>query len=268
MISTDTPLTLSVPAETPRSAAPAPIDLATVGLRKAFGGVSLLKEVTLDLKRGESVALVGANGSGKSTLLRCCLGLLPPDAGSVSVLGENLFALRRRALRRTRGQVGVIWQRHNLVPRLTALSNVLHGAQCRSTDPRLWYSALAPAVMQQHALACLETVGIAHLAQRRADHLSGGESQRVAIARSLMQRPRLVLADEPAASLDPRSGEEVMDLLVSQLQERGISLLFISHDLDHALAYADRILGLDDGRIVFDVAAASVTKADLRGLYG
>src|SRR5699024_2717741 len=178
--------------------------------------------VDLRLMAGERVALIGANGSGKSTLLRCCLRLAMPTAGKVWLFGTDLTGCRPAALRRLRAHTGFVFQRHNLVPRLSVLSNVMHGARMRVRGPAVWLHGLAPASLRDEALACLERVGLATLAARRADRLSGGESQRVAIARALMQRPRLVFADEPVASLDPTAGTAVMDLFNGLMSDHGV----------------------------------------------
>jgi phosphonate transport system ATP-binding protein len=250
----------------PQAAADA-VQLDVEGLEKAFHGVAVLKGIGFTVRHGEVVALVGANGSGKSTLLRCCVGLLRPDAGAVRLLGERVAEVRGRRLRRLRGRTAVIWQRHNLVPRLSVLSNVIHGAQSTSDSPLLWFRATAAAEVRANALAALAAVGLAHLADRRSDQISGGESQRVAVARALMQRPRLVFADEPAASLDPKVGEEVMTLLAEELRRRGMTLIFISHNLHDALRFSHRVLGLRRGRIELDALSASLKPSDLRGFY-
>ena len=244
-------------------------DLVVEGLCKAFEpGRPVLDGIGFALARGEAVALIGANGTGKSTLLRCCLRLVEPDAGTVRLFDRDLSRLGRRALRRVRRDVGFVFQRHNLVPRLSALSNVVHGALGRVGGPRAWSQALAPKALRAEALDCLDRVGLADLALRRADRLSGGQSQRVAIARALMQRPRLVLADEPVASLDPRAGEEVMELFAGLLRREGLTLLFTAHNLDHALRYGDRVIGLHGGGLALDAPSESLAAADLRGLYG
>jgi len=243
------------------------LDLEVSDLHKRFGATPVLAGVDLAIRHGERVALVGANGSGKSTLLRLALGLIAADRGSVRLLGEAVRELRGRRLRRLRGRVGVIWQRHNLVPRACVLSNVLHGAQAHSSSPLLWWRAIAPVEARREALLALETVGVAHLRDRRADHLSGGESQRVAIARALMQRPRLVFADEPVASLDPKVGEQVMRLLAGILRDRGMTLVFISHSIHDALTYAERVVGLRGGRVALDAPSHTLAPADLRSFY-
>jgi phosphonate transport system ATP-binding protein len=244
--------------------------LAVRGLVKTFrnGTVRVLDGVSLSVVHGERVALVGANGSGKSTLLRCALRLLEADAGTVAIDGRDLSALRGRELRAARRGVGFVFQKHNLVPRLSVLTNVLHGALARGLSFRAWRQSFAPAPERALALECLSQVGLSHLAARRAGELSGGQSQRVAVARALMQQPTMILADEPVASLDPVAGDEVMELFARLCREQGITLVFVSHHLDHALRYAERLVALRAGRIERDVATSSTSADELRGLYG
>jgi phosphonate transport system ATP-binding protein len=191
---------------------PGPV-LTVTGLVKSFDGPPILNGVAFALAPGQSTALIGANGSGKSTLLKCLIRLIEPTEGRIEMLGRDVRALGPRDLRSFRAQVGIVWQRHNLVPRLCALSNVVHGVQARLSGPQVWFQALAPAEVRAEAMACLDRVGLADRALTRVDSLSGGQQQRVAIARMLMQRPAFILADEPDASLDPQTGEEVMALL-------------------------------------------------------
>lgn len=237
------------------------------GLVKSFSGRSVLNGMSFAVNRGEAVALIGANGSGKSTLLRCLILLHRPDSGSIRVEGQEITALGLSDLRRFRSGVGVVWQKHFLVPRLSALTNVIHGVQSRMSGPRTWYQSLAPAEVREEAMHCLSRVGLADRAEQRVSSLSGGQSQRVAIARMLMQRPRLVLADEPDASLDPQSGEDVMRLLSDLARQDGLTLVVVSHRLEHALSFSDRIIGLADGRIAFDTPAAKADAARLRGFF-
>ena len=247
---------------------PAPIDLEAAGLSKTYElGRPVLDGIDLMVKRGDALALLGANGCGKSTLLRCCLRLVEPTRGRVRLLGQDVTGLRHGALRRVRAQVGFIFQRHNLVPRLSALTNVVHGAQARHAGPRTWLQGLAPRSVREEAMHCLERVGLADIAHRRADHLSGGQSQRVAIARALMQRPRFVIADEPVASLDPKAGEEVMRLFAGLMRDDGLTVMFTSHNMQHALAYADRVVGLKAGRVALDGPAAAHSPATLAALF-
>jgi phosphonate transport system ATP-binding protein len=243
-------------------------DLVVRGLRKSFDKTpDVLRGVNFSVPAGQAVALIGANGAGKSTLLRCCLRLIEPDAGEVTLLGRDMRALKAGELRDLRGQIGFVFQKHNLVPRLSALSNVLHGALPRARLARSWFQTFAPRDLREEAVDCLDRVGLAHVAPRRADKLSGGQSQRVAIARALMQRPRLMVADEPVASLDPSAGEEVMRLFVDLTRREGLTLLFTSHDLSHAISCADRVIALKQGGIVLDAPSADLDIATLRALY-
>lgn len=241
--------------------------LVVSGLSKAFSGREVLSGLDFSLAPGQATALIGANGSGKSTLLRCLVRLIEPSGGTIRMLGRDVRGLAPRALRQFRAEVGIVWQRHNLVPRLSALSNVIHGVQARMSGPRVWTQALAPASVRAEAMACLDRVGLADRARVRVDSLSGGQQQRVAIARMLMQRPAFILADEPDASLDPQTGEEVMALLLALVREEGLSLLVISHRLEHTLRYSDRILGLAQGRIALDLETAKADAAGLRHFF-
>jgi phosphonate transport system ATP-binding protein len=241
--------------------------LAVSGLTKSFSGQAILRGVDFALAPGQSTALIGANGSGKSTLLRCLVRLVEPTSGQVRMLGQEVDKLSPGALRRFRARVGIVWQRHNLVPRLSILSNVVHGVQARKAGPRTWTQFLAPATVRAEAMTCLARVGLAERALARVDSLSGGQQQRVAIARMLMQRPEFILADEPDASLDPQTGQEVMELLLNLVRQDGLSLLVISHRLEHTLAYSDRILGLAQGRIALDRQTPGTDAALLRRFF-
>jgi phosphonate transport system ATP-binding protein len=241
--------------------------VAVSGLVKAFDNRRILDGLDFALAPGRSAALIGANGSGKSTLLKCLIRLIEPSEGRIEMLGRDVRALAPRELRAFRAQVGIVWQRHNLVPRLSALSNVVHGVQSRLSGPRAWFQSFAPSEVRAEAMANLDRVGLADRAAARVDSLSGGQQQRVAIARMLMQRPALILADEPDASLDPQTGEEVMALLLGLVREKGLSLLMISHRLEHTLQFSDRILGLAQGRIALDLPTAQADAAGLRRFF-
>jgi phosphonate transport system ATP-binding protein len=243
-------------------------DLEVAGLCKSFDGKRpILNNVSLQVPQGQSLALVGANGAGKSTLLRCCLRLIEPDGGTIKLLGRDVRNLRRRALRQLRAEIGFVFQRHNLVAQLSVLSNVLHGAQARHSGPQVWYQPLAPRRLREEAMHCLELVGLADFAAQRADRLSGGQSQRVAIASTLMQRPKLMLADEPVASLDPHAGEEVMELFADLIRRQRLTLVFTSHHIDHALRFGDRVVALRQGSIALDATAGVLDAATLRQIY-
>lgn len=237
-------------------------------LVKTFANTRVLDGVDLTIPTGLAVALIGANGTGKSTLLRCLVRLAEPNSGRIWMLGQEVTALQGAALSALRSSVGVVFQRHNLVPRLSALSNVIHGVQARERGVRTWSQLFARAAVRDEAIACLDAVGLADKARQRADSLSGGQSQRVAIARLLMQRPRLVLADEPDASLDPQSGDEVMGLLYRLSKDNGLPLVVISHRIEHTIRYSDRIVGLAAGRIALDLPSKQAEPAQLRSFFG
>ncbi|WP_439497443.1 phosphonate ABC transporter ATP-binding protein [Bosea sp. (in: a-proteobacteria)] len=252
----------------PAGAGPTQAPVIAIGtLRKSFGKRAVIQGLDLSVPAGESLALIGANGTGKSTLLRMIVRLAEADAGTISVLGETVGGLRGASLKRFRSRVGVVFQKHNLVARMSALSNVVHGVQSRRSGPRTWAQALAPKAVRDEAMACLDAVGLADKAMQRADSLSGGQSQRVAIARMLMQRPELVLADEPDASLDPRAGREVMELLFRLTRDKGLTLVFVSHHMAHALRFSDRIVGLGQGGVALDRRALHCSEPELAAFF-
>jgi len=243
-----------------------PVDIEASGLTKRFGRTPVFSGVGFRLARGEAVALVGANGTGKSTLLRCLMGLIPATEGRVRLLGKDTNT-GTRTLRHLRAQVGLVSQKHNLVPRLAVLSNVVHGLLGQHPGLRHWSHTFAPRPSREAAMNALERVGLADFALRRADRLSGGQTQRVAIARAIVGSPKILFADEPCASLDPSAGEDVMELFFRLARDQAVTVVFISHNIDHALRYGDRVIGLADGQLKLDASAASLNAADLRGLY-
>lgn len=230
-------------------------------------GFEAVRGVSLQVAEGEMLAVTGPNGSGKSTLMRSIVGLSPITTGAVTLFGKPLSLKSRQAARSSLSQIGFIFQYHNLVTRLGVLSNVLHGAQSRARGPRVWFQGLARQSDREEALRCLELVGLANQAAKRADELSGGQAQRVAIARALMQRPKILIADEPAASLDPKAGEEVMQLFRDLCKNEGLTVLFSSHDLEHTMKYADRIVGLRAGKMELDSRPEEVTLDSMRQFY-
>lgn len=243
--------------------------LKVKSLRKRFDkkDKEILKGISFQISEGESVALIGSNGSGKSTLLRSCMRLIKPDEGTIELLGEDITHTRGKQLRKKRSEVGFVFQYHNLIPRLSVLTNVVHGALYRLGAPRGWSQILAPMEVREDAMKCLELVGLAQLANKRADALSGGQMQRVAIARALMQRPKLIFADEPVASLDPVAAMEVMDLFSNLMKHEGISLLFTSHSLEQAIKYSDRILGLKAGELTLKKRSSETEIQQLKSIY-
>jgi phosphonate transport system ATP-binding protein len=207
-------------------------------------GKQVFQNISFEIPAGQRVALIGSNGTGKSTLLRSALKLIPAVSEKTILLDRDITKLKGSKLQRMRSKVGFVFQQHNLVPRLSVLSNVVHGALAHEANPRYWFQGFAPSQIREKALLHLEQVGLGDLAGRRASDLSGGQSQRVAIARALMQDPLLMVADEPVASLDPKAGEEVMELFSNLCINKGISFIFVSHNLEHAINYSDRIIGL------------------------
>ena len=249
------------------SSAPGDTVVALEGITKHFGSTVALDDASLTVARGEVVVLLGLSGSGKSTLLRHVDGLERPTSGTVRVLGREVTRLTGRALRELRSEVGFIFQQFELVPSLTVLENVLTGSLAAVRGPRLglWSYGRAAKV---EALARLERVGLLDRAYQRADTLSGGQQQRVAIARALMQRPQVLLADEPVASLDPESSDQVMALIREIAADEGLTVICSLHQVDLALSWADRIVGLRHGQIVLDTATEGLSKAQVMEIYG
>ncbi|GAA4204148.1 phosphonate ABC transporter ATP-binding protein [Streptosporangium oxazolinicum] len=244
-----------------------PADVIAVrGLTRRFGDLVAVDDVSLSVAPGEFVVLLGLSGSGKSTLLRCLNGLHPVSAGEVEVLGTRVHAAPEAELRRLRTQVGFVFQAFNLVGRLSCVENVLTGALGRLRLPRYGVRSYGQN-LRREALACLDRVGLADRAFQRAGTLSGGQQQRVAIARTLMQRPRVLLADEPVASLDPENAGSVMDLLVRVCAEEGLTVVCTLHQVDLALGWAHRLVGLNQGRKVLDRPAAGMDRADVMDVY-
>lgn len=237
------------------------------GVTKRFDRTVALQRVDLDIRRGEIVVLLGLSGSGKSTLLRHLDGLERPTAGSVSVLGDEVPALGQRALRRLRARVGFVFQQFELVPSLTVLENVLTGSLAGVRGPRLGILGYGR-TLKLKALGHLDRVGLLERAYQRADTLSGGQQQRVAIARALMQDPEILLADEPVASLDPESSEQVMALIREIAIDRGLTVVCSLHQVDLALSWGDRIVGLRHGEVVLDTTTDGLSKTEVMEIYG
>jgi len=262
-------LALAYPLPAPAPAPEQGIEIAVRELEVSYRRRgTVFSQVSFEIRRGDRVSLVGSNGAGKSTLLKALLGFVAPSAGSINVLGQQLSVSDTRALRELRASIGFVAQKHNLVPRLSVLSNVVHGTLGGRPGPFRWFHGIAPDEVRRRALAALDRVGLAHLALQRADSLSGGQSQRVAIARALVSEPRLILADEPVASLDPAAGEDVMQVFEEVVRAEGATLIFTTHSLDHATRYADRVLGLCHGTLRIDSASHALAAGEIRALYG
>ncbi len=229
------------------------------------GGVEALKPASLSIGEGEFVVLLGPSGAGKSTLLRAINGLVTATEGRIVVDGIGEVA-DAKTLREHRRKSAMVFQQHQLIGRLSALQNTLTG---RLSYHSAWRTMLPlPRAEKEHALACLERVGLLDMALRRADQLSGGQQQRVGIARALAQDPTLMLADEPVASLDPETSRRVLGLLHRICRADGIAVIVSLHQVELAREFADRVIGISAGRVVFDGAGEALDETVLRQIYG
>ena len=229
-------------------------------------GTQALKSINMSAQAGEIVAIIGRSGAGKSTLLRCINGLQAITAGKIVLDGDEITVAREAELGKIRRKIGFIWQEYNLVERLPAITNVLTG---RLGYNPAWQSAFGffDSAQREIALHNLERVNLLHRAYHRADRLSGGEKQRVAIARAMSQQPTIVLADEPVASLDPELAEQVMSVLARVAREDGVLTLINIHHVDLAKRFADRLVGVVQGEVVFDGPPATLDEYALNQIY-
>lgn len=226
-----------------------------------------LSDVNFSVKEGEFVSIIGPSGAGKSTLLRCINRMIDASSGDIIFDGDNVCTLGKKNLKTLRTKIGMIFQHYNLVKRLSAMENVLHG--------RLGYKSTFAGVLgiynqdeKEKALSLLEGLGLGEQIYKRADQLSGGQKQRVGIARALIQEPKMLLCDEPIASLDPNSSKVIMDHLRNITTSYGITCLVNLHQVDAALKYSDRIIGVNHGRVVFDGAPEDITDEIIHSIYG
>ena len=229
-------------------------------------GKQALAGVDLEVTAGELLIVLGGNGCGKTTLLRCVTRALQPTEGEVWLNGREISRFAGEKLRRARLDIAMVWQHASLVRRRSVLANVALGALGRH---QTWWTAFGGLPPDEVDLAqlYLHQVGLPHLAQQRAGTLSGGQAQRVAIARALAQRPLVMLADEPVASLDPEAAQEIMRLLRKLAHDEGYAVLCVLHQVDLAFDYADRVVGMRDGRIAFDRRRADVSHEQVQRLY-
>jgi len=235
---------------------------------KRYGrGETALRGVDLTVPQGQVIALIGPSGAGKSTLIRCINRLVEPTSGSVTLAGRELTTLNGRALRRARRDIGMIFQEYALVDRLTVMENVLSGRLGYVGFWRSWFRRF-PQETVDRAFELLERVGILDQLDKRADQLSGGQRQRVGIARALLQSPKLLLVDEPTASLDPKTSRQVMRLLMELATEHELTVVVNIHDVALAQLFVPRIVGLRAGEIVFDGSPTDLTDARLTDIYG
>ncbi len=237
--------------------------LSVEGMTKSFNGRRAIEDVSFAVGEHEFVAVLGQSGAGKTTLFRCVAGLLAPDQGIARIGGDRITSLRARDRRR----LAVVFQQFNLVSRLSAFENVLAGRLGHVPAWRGWLRSFARAD-RLLALECLDRVGLLAHAAQRADRLSGGQQQRVAIARALAQQAELIIADEPVASLDPNTSAEILDLLRNIARSDGIGVVCGLHQVPYAKAYADRIVGLSQGRVMLDVPTERFDRVAFEQLYG
>jgi phosphonate transport system ATP-binding protein len=242
--------------------------LAIRNLRKEYrAGVPVLRDVSLEVGGTGMTAIIGPSGTGKSTLIRCINRLVDPTAGEILFGGQDLARLKGRALREARRRIGMVFQEYNLVERLSVIENLLCGRLGYVPVWRAWLRRFPPQDVAR-AFELLDAVGLGDFATRRADALSGGQRQRVGIARAIMQDPELVLADEPTSSLDPKTSVEIMELLARLARERGIPVVVNIHNVELAKRFAERIVGMSQGAIVFDGAPSELRESDLLAIYG
>lgn len=237
-------------------------------LAKSYpNGTVALTDINLRVESAQVIAIIGSSGAGKSTMIRCINRLVEPSSGKIILDEVDITSLNRKALRKMRRKLGMIFQEYNLVERLTVMENVLSG--------RLGYVSFWQALRRKFpktdvkaAYELLDRVGLSERANSRADALSGGQRQRVGIARALMQDPDILLVDEPTASLDPKTSRQVMRLLCELAHERGTPALVNIHDVGLAREFADRVIGLGDGKVIFDGPPETLDERALDMIYG
>lgn len=235
---------------------------------KKYGSDTLaLSDVNFSVKEGEFVSVIGPSGAGKSTLLRCINRMIDATSGEVIFDGVNVQNLNKRELRKTRTKIGMIFQHYNLVNRLSVIENVLHG--------RLGFKSIITGVLgmyseaeKKQAIELLTVLGLEDHIYKRCDQLSGGQKQRVGIARALIQSPKMMLCDEPIASLDPNSSKVIMDHLRNISKSMGITVVVNLHQVDVALSYSDRIIGVSKGEVVYNGSPQQITSEEIYQIYG
>ncbi|WP_456277345.1 phosphonate ABC transporter ATP-binding protein [Bacillus sp. AK128] len=235
---------------------------------KQYGKDTLaLSDVSFSVKEGEFVSVIGPSGAGKSTLLRCINRMIDSTSGEIAFDEMDVLQLKKKELRKLRTKIGMIFQHYNLVNRLSVIENVLHG--------RLGYKSVVTGALgiyteeeKRHALHILSLLGLDDQVYKRCDQLSGGQKQRVGIARALIQDPKMLLCDEPIASLDPNSSKVIMDHLRNISTSMGITVLINLHQVDVALRYSDRIIGVSKGKVVYNGPPNLITNHEIQQIYG
>ena len=242
------------------------LEIKDLRTRYTRSGPEILKGVSLSVDKGDFLAIIGPSGAGKSTLIRCINRLVEPTSGDVFLNGKNITKLKKRFLSKARRDMGMIFQEFNLVDRMSVMDNVLTG--------RLGYIGAFRSLLRmypkreiQRSLELLDRVGLGDFIEQRADELSGGQRQRVGIARAIIQEPKLLLVDEPTSSLDPKISKEVMSMIKEMSEEAGVPALCNIHDVELALEFSNKLIGLQDGVKMFDGPTEEVDKNVLEEIY-
>ncbi len=230
-------------------------------------GKPVLSDISLEIEAKGITAIIGPSGTGKSTLIRCINKLVDPTSGEILFMGENLASLKGRRLRNARRHIGMVFQEYNLLERLSVMENVLSGRLGYVSPIRAWLRKFSGEDVAK-AFELLEQVGMGSFADQRADALSGGQRQRVSIARALMQSPNILLADEPTSSLDPKTSVEILELMTEQARLRNIPVIINIHDVSLAKRFADRIVGMSAGKVIFDGPPEDLQNDHLKAIYG
>ena len=225
-----------------------------------------LDDVSYSVEKGEFVSIIGPSGAGKSTILRCINRLIDATDGNIIYDGDDILSLGKRDLRRVRTKTGMIFQHYNLVDRLSVIENVLHGRLGQKSAISGMLGSYSE-TEKEKAFSILNELGLAEQAYKRCDALSGGQKQRVGIARAIMQEPKLILCDEPIASLDPKASKTIMDHLSQINQKQKITCIVNLHQVEVAMKYSQRILGVSSGKIVFDGTPEELTKKKIHEIY-
>ena len=236
-------------------------------VKEYVAGRAVLRGISLEFPTRGVTAVIGPSGTGKSTLIRCINRLVEPTSGEIVFEGRDLTRLGKQGLREARRRIGMVFQEYNLVERLTVMENVLSGRLGYVTPLKAWLRRF-PERDVDRAFELLETVGLSTFAHARADSLSGGQRQRVGIARAVMQQPRLLLADEPTSSLDPKTSVEIMALMQALSEMHAFPVIVNIHNVELARRFADRIVGMTNGAVVFDGPPEALDDAILKSIYG
>ena len=245
-----------------------PVIMSIENLNKEYSkGKSVLKDVNFEIKQGELLSIIGPSGAGKSTLLRSINRMIEPTSGKITFDKQNITNVKGRDLRNMRTNIGMIFQHYNLVDRLSVFENVMHGTLGYKNSLQGIFSLYTESEKEE-AIDIITELGIEDHIYKRCDELSGGQKQRVGIARALVQKPKIILCDEPISSLDPSSSRVIMEHLRKICSEKGITVIVNLHQVDVAKNYSDRIIGLNSGEIVFNGHPTEINKEVIQAVYG